>query len=122
MFTPHNLLATGLHAIDLAVVFVYMAAILVAGWLFSRGQSKSQDYFVASRSMPWMAVGLSIIATMLSTLSYLASPGEMIQHGPALALSFLALPITFFITNRLWIPMFMNLNVTSIYELSLIHI
>ena len=116
MFTPHNLLATGLHAIDLAVVFVYMAAILVAGWLFSRGQSKSQDYFVASRSIPWMAVGLSIIATMLSTLSYLASPGEMIQHGPALALSFLALPITFFITNRLWIPMFMNLNVTSIYE------
>lgn len=109
-------IATGLHKIDLAVVFIYMAAILIAGWYFSRDQKEAQDYFVASRSMPWMAVGLSIIATMLSTVSYLSSPGEMIKNGPALALSLLSIPIVFLITNKLWIPMFMKLNITSIYE------
>jgi len=110
------LLASGLQTLDLVVVFLYMGSILVAGWYFSRGQREAEDFFVAGRSMPWMAVGLSIIATLLSTLTYLAAPGEMIQHGPALALGWLSIPFTFFIVNWLWIPFFMKLRVTSIYE------
>ena len=110
------LLASGLQTLDLVVVFFYMAAILLAGWYFSRGQREAADFFVAGRSMPWMAVGLSIIATLLSTLTYLAAPGEMIQHGPALALGWLSIPFTFFIVNWLWIPFFMKLRVTSIYQ------
>ena len=106
----------GLHAVDLIVVFLYMTGILLAGWYFSRNQKETQQFFVGGRSMPWMAVGLSIIATMLSTLTYLAAPGELIQHGPALALGWLSIPITFVIVNWLWIPFFMKLKVTSVYE------
>ena len=109
-------LASGLQTLDLLVVFFYMASILVAGWYFSRGQRAAEDFFVAGRSMPWMAVGLSIVATLLSTLTYLAAPGEMIQHGPALALGWLSIPFTFVIVNWIWIPFFMKLRVTSIYE------
>ena len=39
--------------------------------------------------MPWFAVGLSIMASLLSTISYLASPGEMIKNGPTMALAWL---------------------------------
>lgn len=110
------LIATALHTIDLIVVFVYMTAILLVGWYFSRGQKETQQFFVGNRSMPWLAVGLSIVATMLSTLTYLAAPGEMIQHGPAFALGWLVIPLVFFVVNRIWIPFFMKLRVTSIYE------
>ena len=107
---------SGLHAIDYGVVAIYLGAVLYAGWYFSREQKAGDDYFVAGRQMPWMAVGLSIIATLLSTVSYLAAPGEVIQHGLALSLGWLALPLSFIVINFVWIPFLMRLKVTSIYE------
>jgi len=84
----------GLHAVDYVVVFIYLASVLVAGWYFSRQQKRGEDYFVAGRQMPWFAVGLSIVATMLSTVTYLAAPGEVIRHGLALSIGWLAVPRT----------------------------
>lgn len=108
--------AQGLQVLDYVVILVYLAAVFAIGWYFSRQQKQQDDYFVAGRRLPWMAVGLSIVATMLSTVTYLAAPGEMIQHGPALALGWLAVPLAFLIVNYLWVPFFMRLGVTSIYE------
>ena len=106
----------GLHGVDYGIIVVYMAGVLAAGWHFSRAQKEGEDFFVAGRQMPWFAVGLSLVATLLSTLTYLAAPGEVIQHGLALAIGWLGLPIAFLIVNFLWIPFFMRLKVTSIYE------
>ena len=53
---------------------------------------------------------------MLSTVTYLAAPGEMIQHGVALFVGWLALPLAFLVVNFMWVPFFMRLGVTSIYE------
>ena len=106
----------GLHAIDYAVVLIYLGGVLGAGVYFSRQQKRGEDYFVAGRQMPWFAVGLSIVATMLSTVTYLAAPGEVIRHGLALSIGWMAMPLAFFVVNFLWIPFFMRLGVTSIYE------
>ena len=116
---PFPLLAElprGIHAVDYLVVLIYLVGVLGAGWYFSRQQQQGEDYFVAGRKMPWFAVGLSIVATMLSTVTYLAAPGEVIRHGLALSIGWLALPLAFVIVNFLWIPFFMRLGVTSIYE------
>jgi SSS family solute:Na+ symporter len=66
--------------------------------------------------MPWFAVGLSILATLFSTLSYLGSPGEMIKHGIGLWLGVRAVPVSMSVITFLWIPFFMRLRVTSAYE------
>ena len=108
--------AVGLQTIDYAVVLVYLLGVLAVGCFFSRRQHETSEFFVGGRRMPWLAVGLSIVATMLSTVSYLATPGEVIQHGLALSVGWLAIPIAFVIVNFLWIPFFMRLGVTSIYE------
>ncbi len=80
MFDGGTLFASGgLAGADYFVVLVYLAGVLIAGWYFSRGQKQVEDYFVAGRQMPWLAVGLSIVATMLSTVTYLAAPGEVIR-------------------------------------------
>jgi solute:Na+ symporter, SSS family len=106
----------GLHGLDYGVVLVYLLATFAAGVYFSRGQSKGEDYFVGGRRMPWFAVGLSLVASLMSTVSYLASPGEVLQHGLALSIGWLALPLAFLVVNFLWIPFFMRLGITSIYE------
>lgn len=111
-----SLAATGLVAVDYLIVLLYLVAVLGAGWYFSRQQTGVENYFVADRQMPWMAVGLSIVATLLSTVTYLATPGEVIQHGLAASIGWAAIPIAFLIVNLYWIPFIMRVNVTSIYE------
>jgi SSS family solute:Na+ symporter len=106
----------GLHSLDYGIILVYMAAVLALGWHLGRKHKKGEDFFLAGRKMPWFAVGLSLVATLLSTLTYLAAPGEVIQHGLALAIGWLGLPIAFVVVNFVWIPFFMRLRVTSIYE------
>jgi len=115
---PQSLLAqsAGLQPIDYVVVLLYLLGVLGVGCFFSKQQHATSEFFVGGRRLPWLAVGLSIVATMLSTVSYLATPGEVIQHGLALSVGWLALPIAFVIVNFLWIPFFMRLGVTSIYE------
>ena len=114
--TMPMLLATSLQPFDYIVVFVYMICMLGMGWYLSRKQVTIEDFFVAGRSMPWMATGLSLIATLMSTLSYLGAPGEMIKHGVAQFLGLLALPFVFLVVWNLWVPFFMRLRLTSAYE------
>ena len=109
-------LAIGLQPVDYAIVFLYMIGMLGMGIYLSRKQETIEDFFVAGRSMPWLATGLSMIATLMSTLSYLGSPGEMIKHGVAQFFGILALPLVFLVVWGLWVPFFMKLRLTSAYE------
>jgi SSS family transporter len=106
----------GLGQIDIAVVVLYFAGTFGIAWWFGRRQRNVDDFLVGGRHMPWFAVGLSILATLFSTLSYLAVPGEMIKHGVGLFLGYLVLPLTATVILKLWIPFFMRLRLTSAYE------
>ncbi len=115
---PPNSLATdsGLEALDYAIIVLYMLSTFgIAVW-FGRRQKDTDDFFVGGRRMPWFAVGLSILATLFSTLSYLGTPGEMIKNGIGLFIGNLAIPFSMTVVFFLWIPFFMKLQVTSAYE------
>src|SRR6185437_3109681 len=71
---------------------------------------------LGNRRMPWFAVGLSIMATLLSTNTYLGAPGEMIKYGPAWMLGMVAYPLVALVVMYLWIPFFMRLRLTSAYD------
>lgn len=107
---------SGLQLLDyLAVVGYLLITIGIAYWS-SRKQENTQDFFLGGRTMPWFAVGLSIMATMLSTITYLGGPGEMIRYGIAAFAGYLAIPFAAFVIIYLWIPFFMRLRMTSAYE------
>jgi len=110
------LAASGIQFGDWVVVGVYFAGIVGMGTYFARRQRSTKEYFLGSRSMSSWVVGLSIIATLLSTISYLANPGEMIQNGPGLFLRVLSIPIAYVIVAYWVIPFFMRLPITSAYE------
>lgn len=106
----------GLETLDYAVIILYMISTFgIAVW-FGRKQKNTDDFFVGGRRMPWFAVGLSILATLFSTLSYLGGPGEMIKNGIGLLIGNFAHPLSMTVVFFLWIPFFMRLRVTSAYE------
>ncbi len=72
----------GLHWIDWLIILAYAAMTIVLGWYYSRRQQSTQDYFVGGGNMNPLFVGVSLFATLLSTISYLSMPGEAAGKGP----------------------------------------
>lgn len=105
-----------LTGIDYLVVAIFLLGLLGMGVYFSRQQTSSEEYFIGRRQFPSFIVGISIVATLLSTITYLAAPGEMIQYGLAFATQILALPFWLLVVVVFWVPFFMRYRLTSIYE------
>lgn len=106
-----------LTRIDWGVIALYGIGMLFVGWYYSRKTKNTEDYLLGGRKMKPMAVGLSLFATMISSLSYLSYPGEMIKNGPALFIGMLIFPLVYYIVGWFLIPRFMEMKVTSAYEL-----
>jgi len=104
--------------LDWLVIAVYAAGMLAVGWYYSRRTATTEDYLLGGRNMNWVNVGLSLFATLLSTISYLAWPGEMIRYGPLFMMGALAsYPFVFVVAGWFLIPFIMKLKVTSAYEI-----
>ena len=107
---------SGLESLDYAAILLYMVATFGISLWFGRKQKNVDDFFIGGRHMPWFAVGLSIMATLFSTISYLGTPGEMIKNGIGMSLGVLSIPFSMMVIFYLWIPFYMRLKVTSAYE------
>ncbi len=103
--------------LDWAVMALYAAGMLAVGWYYSRRTETSEEYLLGARKMRPTSVGLSLFATMVSTISYLSWPGEVIQYGPMVLLMYAAHPLTFLVVGWFIIPFIMRLKVTSAYEI-----
>lgn len=102
---------------DWMIVILFLAVMLGIGFISSKRMKNESDYSLGGRSMNSFSVGISLFATMLSTLSYLSYPGEMIKYGPVFFFGFLAYPLAYYVVKRFLIPKFMCMNVTSAYEI-----
>lgn len=103
--------------IDWAIIAAYALGMVGVGWYYSRRTVSTEDYLLGGRQMRPLAVGLSLFATMLSTISYLSWPGEMIKNGPMIMCTIFGYPIVFLTIGYLIIPKIMSLRVTSAYEI-----
>ena len=98
-------------------IAIYGIGLIGIGFFYKRRNKTSDDYHLGGRTMNSVLVGISLYATLLSALSYLMSPGEIIKHGPMCLGSILAFPLIYYIVGWLMIPYIMRLKVTSAYEL-----
>jgi len=106
-----------LGTIDWGVIALYGMGMLLIGWYYSKKTKNTEDYLLGGRKMKPMAVGLSLFATMLSSLSYLSYPGEMIKNGPVFFIGMLVFPLIYYVVGWFLIPKFMEMKVSSAYEL-----
>ncbi len=109
--------APGLHWIDITIVGVYVAVVTALGWYYGRRQSSGEEYFVANRRMNPVLVGISLFATLFSTITFLSTPGEVYAKGPATLAGLLAIPFAYIVVGYLLIPALMKHRVTSAYEI-----
>lgn len=108
---------TGITSIDAVIIVLYLIAVLGLGVYHAFGTKNSDDFLLGGRRMPSWSIGLSLFATVLSTISFLAWPGEIIRHGPAILCQLIAYPTAFVIVGWFLIPLIMRQPVTSAYEI-----
>ena len=108
---------TGFTTLDLVVLIAYLGAVTAWGAWLGRGQKGGTDYFLGSRSLPWFAVMLSVVATETSTLTFLSVPGV----AYAGSLVFLQLTLGYFlgriVVATLLLPKYYAGALTTAYEL-----
>lgn len=106
-----------LSGLDWTVIFLYGALMLGIGFFYSKRNKTREDYLLGGRQMNSVIVGISLFATLLSTVSYLSYPGEMIKYGPVIFAGMLGFPLVYFVAGWWLIPRIMELKVTSAYEI-----
>ena len=111
------LAAEGLMPLDFAIVAFYAVMTLWLGWYYSRRQASTQEYFVGDGRMNPVLIGISLFATLLSTISYLSLPGETLGKGPVWMVTVIAFPLSYLAIAFWLLPVYMNQRVTSAYEL-----
>ncbi len=106
-----------MSVLDYLVIALYAVLMLAIGQFYARRTQTTEDYLLGGRRMSPLMVGLSLFATLASTLTYLAYPGEMIKNGPMIFAQLLSLPVAAVIVGWGLIPYIMALPVSSAYEL-----
>lgn len=108
-----------IHWIDWIVILVYIAFLLYLGWWLGNKQSTTEEYFVGSRSLTWPIIGISAMATQLSTVSFISAPGfvGMRPGGGLIWLGYeFAVPIAMLLLIMIIYPVFYNAKIVTIYE------
>jgi len=102
--------------LDWTIVIVYLFGNLLLGYIMSRRVKTSEDYYLGDRSAPWWAIGISVVATYVSALSFLGGPAWAYGDGMAALAIHVNYPLVIFVVTAVFLPFFFNSGVASIYE------
>ncbi len=108
--------STHLYAVDIVVVVVYLVAVIAKGAMFAKKQKGVDDYFLAGRKMGWFAVGISIMASVFSAITYLGGPAETFGHDLQYPMGFISTPFVVAVVVIVFLPFYYNLKIYTAYE------
>ena len=105
-----------LSAIDITVVVAYLLGTIAIG-LYAGGKgSTTSDYFLAGRNIPQWAIGMTLMATLISSNTLVAHPGIVFQKGMVLVPGFIALPLVLILVSYYVVPFYRRIVGMSAYE------
>jgi SSS family solute:Na+ symporter len=100
---------------DYAVLLAIILGIAIYGILRTRGRRNLHDY-LRGKKHSWLAIGLSVMATQASAVTFLSTPGQGYQSGMAFVQNYFAVPLAMVIIAAFFLPIFRRLNVYTAYE------
>lgn len=103
----------GFSAIDVVAFVGYLVVIAVVAFVAGRGQREAADYFLAGRNLPWWIIGVSLIASSISTEHFVGMAGSAVDFGLAIASYEWMAAITLVIVARWFLPKFLRLGITT---------
>ncbi|MBO5703316.1 MAG: sodium/solute symporter [Bacteroidaceae bacterium] len=98
------------------VLAIYLIGMLGLGYFFMLRESSSEDFFKGGGRIPWWAAGISIYATMLSAITYMAIPAKAYATDWTYYPMLITILIVSFPVVKYYLPYFRKLNLTSAYE------
>lgn len=104
-----------MHLLDYGVIAVYLVAILAIGFVFGQHQSR-KEFFAASGTMGWFAVGLSVMATLFSSNSFVFYPSTAYGNSLRLLASLPAFTAMTAVVIFIFIPVYARSGVETAYE------
>ncbi len=102
--------------LDIAVLILYFFGISLAGVYFSKRNTTTEAYFLGNRNFPAWAIGLSLIGTSISSISFLAYPGDGFKTAWLRLVPGLVLPIAIIIASIYVLPFFRSRNYATAFE------
>jgi Na+/proline symporter len=102
--------------LDWVVLGAYLAAIVAFGLWAGRGNRKIDDFFLAGRQMRWWAVGLSVMATQISAITFVGTTGQAYNDGMRFLVVYFGLPFAMVILCLTLVPFFYRAGVFTAYE------
>jgi Na+/proline symporter len=102
--------------IDWSIVACYLVWVVWDGVRLSRRNTGVEGYFLASRSLPWWAVGLSVMATQLSAITMTSTTGQGYADGMRFVQFYFGLPLAMIILSVTVVPFFWRAKVYTAYE------
>ncbi len=105
-----------MRALDWVVLWAWLIFIVSYGIYRGRGSGSVQQYLLAGRSMPWYAMGLSIMATQASAITFISTTGQGYVDGMRFVQFYFGLPLAMIVISATAVPIFRRARVFTAYE------
>jgi Na+/proline symporter len=105
-----------MHPVDWIVVVGFTAWIVYDGLKRTKDSHEIEGYFLAKRSIPWWAAGISVMATQLSAITMIGTTGQAYADGMRFIQFYFGLPLAMIILSWTLVPFFYNSRVYTAYE------
>jgi solute:Na+ symporter, SSS family len=102
--------------LDWVVMFSWLTFIVSYGLYRGRGSTTVNKYLLAGKTMPWYAMGLSIMATQASAITFISTTGQSYTDGMRFVQFYFGLPLAMVILSATAVPIFHRANVYTAYE------
>jgi SSS family solute:Na+ symporter len=105
-----------MHPVDWVIVVAFTAWIVYDGLKRTKDSHEIEGYFLAKRSIPWWAAGISVMATQLSAITMIGTTGQAYADGMRFIQFYFGLPLAMIILSWTLVPFFYNSRVYTAYE------
>lgn len=105
-----------MHTVDWIVMFGWLVFLVSYGLWRGRGSDSVNQFLLAGKTMPWYAMGLSIMATQASAITFISTTGQAYTDGMRFVQFYFGLPVAMVILSATAVPIFHRANVYTAYE------
>ena len=102
--------------LNFTIVVIFLVAMVLMGLYFSRRQKSTERYFTAGRSLPGWAMGISLLATLISSMTFIAFPGAGYQGNWSLLTPNFMVVVAMFLVIFILVPIYRKIIKVSAYE------
>lgn len=105
-----------MSTLDLLVLFGTLGFIVIYGAWKTRGSRNIEGYLLGDNTMKWGTIGLSVMATQASAITFLSTPGQAYEDGLRFVQNYFGLPLALIVISAVFIPIYYRLKVFTAYE------